>query len=173
LVRNESIVFPLLRTHETEEFDCGKPALDAWLHHHAFQAERSKSARTYVVCIESNVIAYYSLVVGEIPNSSISRLTKGLSRHPVPIIKLARLAIDNRHKGRGLGRLLLIDALQRSLQVSKIVGARAVLVDPLDREAHTFYERFGFEMLNQKTGSPMGSRFILVKDLEKLLLPAG
>jgi GNAT superfamily N-acetyltransferase len=83
------------------------------------------------------------------------------------------LAIDNRHKGRGLGRLLLIDALQRSLQVSKIVGARAVLVDPLDREAHTFYERFGFEMLNQKTGSPMGSRFILVKDLEKLLLPAG
>jgi GNAT superfamily N-acetyltransferase len=173
LVRNESIIFPLLRTHETENFYCGKPALDTWLHHHAFQAERSKSARTYVLCLESNVIAYYSLVVGEIPNATVSRLTKGLSRHAVPIIKLARLAIDSRYKGRGLGRLLLMDALQRALQVSIIIGARAVVVDPLDQEADSFYKRFGFEMLDQKTGSPMGSRFILVKDLEKLLLPAG
>lgn len=173
MATRQSLVFSLLRTHETQDFNSGSQPLDTWLHQYAYQAEQSKSARTYVLCLGSHVIAYYSLVVSEVQNAGASRLTKGLSRHPVPTIKLARLAVDARYQGRGIGVFLLTDALERALHVSQIVGARAVIVDPIDEAADRFYEKFGFESLKEKTGSHEGCRFLLIKDLEKLLLPAG
>ena len=169
---DEALIFPLLRTHNPQNFSSGKPALDTWLHNFAFQAEQSKSARTYVSCIGDEIIGYYSLVVSEMPRVEASRLSKGLSRHPVPTIKLARLAVDQRQQGRGLGAALLIDALERAVYVSIIAGARAVVVEPIDIEADGFYSKFGFEQLNVKTDSRLGYRFLLIKDIEKLLLPA-
>jgi len=179
VANTEQLVFPLLRTHDTENFNSGRPSLDIWIRDRAFQAERSKSARTYVMCLGDRVIAYYSLAAAERVTNQLSRLTKGMPRHPIPLIMLARLAVDKEFQGRGYGSLLLSDALARSLAVSKMIGARAVIVEPIDDAADKFYARFGFEKWpagakgKEKTENQIDPRFILIKDIEKYFTSSG
>lgn len=158
------IVFSLNPTHETQEFDCGNESLNKWLDEHALQAMRSKSANTYVVVIENKVVAYYSLAAGEVARTnSPERLAKGLGKHPVPVIVLARLAVDRRLQGAGLGSLLLQDAIKRAILTSELVGARALITHAIDGQAHEFYNHFGF------AESFADYQFLLIKDAKRFV----
>lgn len=139
---------PLDARHRLEEFDCGKPALTEWLLRHARQAQGSGSARTFVICDSDRAAGYYSLTVGQMDTlEAPERVRRGMGRHPIPLIILARLAVDLDYQQRGLGFSLLQDAIRRALAVAEHAGIRALLTHPLDAEADAFYKRFGFELI--------------------------
>jgi GNAT superfamily N-acetyltransferase len=137
----------LVRTHDLSHFDCGTHAsLNDWLKRFAWVSQHSETSRTYVVHRAGRVVAYYSIATGSAcRDDAPARIAKGLANHPVPIILLARLAVDSREQGIGLGKALLKDALLRIAGAADIVGARAALVHAIDAEAAAFYRRFGFE----------------------------
>ena len=164
MASNFKIIFSLSPTNQTDEFDCGIESLNKWLDEHAFRAIRSKSANTYVVVIDNQVVAYYSLAAGEVARTnSPERLAKGLGKHPVPVIVLARLAVDKRIQGAGLGVLLLQDAIKRAILTSEIVGARALITHPINEQASDFYKAFGFtEVLGEY-------QYLLIKDAKKFV----
>jgi GNAT superfamily N-acetyltransferase len=139
---------PLDTRHRLDEFDCGKPALTEWLLRHARQAQGSGSARTFVACDGERVLGYYSLTVGQIDTlEAPERVRRGMGQYPIPLIILARLAVDLDYQGRGLGFSLLQDAVRRAVAVAEHAGIRALLTHPLDTEAEAFYRRFGFEQI--------------------------
>jgi GNAT superfamily N-acetyltransferase len=135
------------RRHVREGFDCGKPSLNDFLHVLVSQYEKRNLGRTYVVLREGDqrVLGYYTLASGAINAESLpAKQSKKLPRHALPVVLLARLAVDRSVHGKGLGGLLLRDALSRSLDLAERLGIHAVVVDALDAEAKAFYERFGF-----------------------------
>jgi len=138
---------PLDRSQDRASFDCGVEPLNDYLKKYALQNQKKDAARTYVYTNDENVIiGYYTLVFGSVSVEEASaEISSGLGRYPVPIILLARLAIDNGQKGKGLGRALLRDALLRALSASEIAGLRAFLVHAKDEPAKRFYKRFGFK----------------------------
>ena len=138
---------PLDASHHLEEFDCGKPALTDWLLSHARQAQSSGSARTFVVCDDERVAGYFSLTVGQIDTlEAPERIRRGMGQYPIPLVILARLAIDlDYQRRRGLGFSLLQDAISRTVAIAEQAGIRALLTHPIDAAADAFYRRFGFE----------------------------
>ena len=152
----------LQRTHTVEAFTCGQPELDRFLIRYALQAQQVNSSQTYVGLSDKTVIGYYTIVVGEVRHADApARVVKGMPRHPIPLLVLARLAVHSEWQGRGIGAGLLLDALERTLQVADIVGVRALLVHAKDESAAAFYRHFGF------VPSPTDSRhlFTLIKDI--------
>ena len=136
----------LTKHHEIAGFDCGKPPLNDFLIKYALQNQASGGARTFVLTRAERVIGYYSLAPASIsPEDAPARVVKGQGRYPVPVILMARFAIDVGEQGKGLGKALLRDALRRSLGGAEIVGGRAFLVHAKDEEARTFYLKFGME----------------------------
>src|SRR5687767_10059280 len=126
----------LAGAHVVESFDCGKEPLNRFLTRFALQNQRANASQTYVALSRRKVIGYYTLVVGEVQFADApERLTKGLARHPVPIMLLARLAIARTWQGKGLGSGLLKDAMLRTLQAADIAGIRAFAVHAKDEEA--------------------------------------
>jgi GNAT superfamily N-acetyltransferase len=162
-----SKVEALLASHDVSRFDCGgHESLNDWLKRFALTSERNESARTYVVHRNGLVAGYYSISAGSVSvEEAPARISKGLARHPVPVILLARLAVDKNEMGTGLGKALLKDALARISQAADIIGARAVLVHAIDEHAKKFYEHFDFEP------SPVHELWLmlLMKDLRKAL----
>jgi GNAT superfamily N-acetyltransferase len=135
----------LQRGHAMEGFDCGSDALNRFLIRHALQNEQAGASRTYVALDDTEIAGYYTLVVGQVEHAAApERLKKGLARHPVPIMLLARLAIATHWQGKGLGSGLLKDAMLRTLQAADIAGIRAFAVHAKDDQARAFYERFDF-----------------------------
>jgi GNAT superfamily N-acetyltransferase len=152
--------------HDLTAFDCGVLPLNDFLKKYAFQNLRNQSARTYVTTRGTVVVGYYTLASGSAErDESPARMAKGLAAHSVPVILLARLAVDVREKGRGIGTGLLKDALLRAAQAAEIIGCRAVMVRAKDEGAKAFYERFGFE------ASPRDPfrLFLLMKDVKAVL----
>jgi GNAT superfamily N-acetyltransferase len=136
---------PLGAQHRLEGFDCGKPALNDWLQRHALQAQRSGSARTFVVTEDDRVAGYFSLTVGQVDTlEAPERIRKGVGQYPVPVVILARLAVSQQDQGRGIGIGMLQDAIRRTLLIAEQAGIRAMLTHPIDQEATRFYTRFGF-----------------------------
>lgn len=136
---------PLGPQHRLEGFDCGKPTLDHWLLRHARQAQGSGSARTFVVSEDDRVAGYFSLTVGQIDRlDAPERIGKGMGQYPVPVVILARLAVNLQDQGRGIGVGLLQDAIRRTLLIADHAGIRAMLAHPIDEHAARFYARFGF-----------------------------
>lgn len=162
-----SKVEPISESHDVSRFDCGRhESLNDWLKRFALTNERNESARTYVVHRNGLVVGYYSISAGSVSvEEAPTRISKGLARHPIPVILLARLAIDKDERGTGLGKAVLKDALRRIAQAADIVGARAVLVHAIDEQARKFYEHFDFEP------SPVHDLqlMLLMKDLRKAL----
>lgn len=143
---NLSAPQPLDARHRLEEFDCGKPALTDWLLRHARQAQGSGSARTFVVCDGDRVAGYFSLTVGQIDTlEAPERVRRGMGQYPIPLVILARLAVDLDYQGQGLGFSLLQDAIHRTITIAEQAGIRALPTHPIDAEAEAFYRRFGFE----------------------------
>ena len=131
--------------HRLEGFDCGKPTLTDWLLHHARQAQGSGSARTFVVSEDERVAGYFSLTVGQIDTlEAPDRIRKGMGQYPIPVVILARLAVNRLDQGRGIGIGLLQDAIRRTLLIAEQAGIRAMLTHPIDKQAARFYSRFGF-----------------------------
>lgn len=152
----------LQRTHAVEEFTCGQPDLDRFLIRHALQAQQMNSSQTYLGLSDQSVIGYYTIVAGEVRHSDApERVVKGMPRHPIPLLVLARLAVHCEWQGRGIGAGLLLDALGRTLQVADIIGIRALAVHAKDSSATAFYRHFGFVL------SPTDNRhlFMLIKDI--------
>jgi GNAT superfamily N-acetyltransferase len=162
----------LQRSHSIDSFDCGSEALNRFLIRFALQNQQAGASQTYVALADESVAGYYTLVVGQVDfEKAPQRLTKGLARHPVPIMLLARLAIATRFQGKGLGAGLLKDAMLRTLQAAEIAGICAFAVHAKDDQAKAFYEHFDF------VPSPADPYhlFRLLKDLRGLLrsTPAG
>jgi GNAT superfamily N-acetyltransferase len=132
-----------------DDFNCGEPALDDWLKRHASAAQAADSARVFVVTLGDGetVVGYYALAAAQVaPEDATARALKGQPRaRPVPAILLARLAVDQRHQGAGLGRSLLQDVLLRCTEAAEAIGARVLLVHAKHDAAKAWYIQFGFE----------------------------
>lgn len=141
-----SVPVKLSKHHILEDFDCGYPQLNKWLQRYAWQNQQANAVRTFVVCIENQVVGFYSLAVGAVDHiDAPQRVKKGLARHPIPVMILARLAVDRRYQGMRIGSGLLKDAILRTLNAADYAGIRAILVHAKDDKARTFYQQFDFE----------------------------
>lgn len=153
----------LNRSHAVETFTCGQPDLDRFLIRHALRAQQSNSSQTYVGLNGSEVVGFYTIVAGEVHHADApERVVKGMPRHPIPVLVLARLAVHINAQGRRIGSGLLLDALGRTLQVADIIGVRALAVHAKDDQAVAFYKHFGF------TPAPTDPRhlFMIIKDIQ-------
>jgi len=138
------------KTHDRSAFDCGQPMLDEWLKERASQFDRRDLCRTFVVTrpAATLTLGYYAISTHRVMHDALpASEAKGLPRLDVPVVLIGRLAVDRSVQGQGLGALLLVDALRRSLRISEQVGIRAVEVDAIDEAAKTFYAKFGFRSL--------------------------
>jgi len=137
---------PISKRHLRDEFSCGKPELDTYLQRFARQNDEKNIAKTFVsVDASDHVLGYYSLSTASIGFTDLpEELRQSLPAYPVPAARLARLAVDSRLKGQGLGAKLLIDALQRIVGASQEIAVKVILVDAMDEEARDFYKHFGF-----------------------------
>lgn len=137
----------LAKDHKRGEFSCGKGPLDSFLRTLVSQYEKRRLGRTYVAVRpgEKRVLGYYTLASGAVSFENLpAEATRKLPRHPVPVILLARLAVDQSTQGQGLGGFLMADALRRCLSLAGQLGVHAVEVDAIDDQAKAFYERYGF-----------------------------
>ena len=158
----------LRRDHRVDDFDCGEEALNRFLGRFAFQAQQAGSSQTYLALDGDEIAGFYSLAVGSVAHTDApERLAKGLARHPIPVMLLARLAVSIRHQGKGIGAGLLRDAELRTLQAGEIAGIRALTTHAKDDAARRFYEYF--EFLASPT-DPL-HLFILLKDLKATVTP--
>lgn len=131
--------------HDLSRFDSGNDELDGWLRRHAVAAQAMDSARTFVLIRRSRVVGYFSLTMGSVLRQDApANLVRGLPAYPVGLVLLARLAVDRREQGRGLGGLLLAEALRKAVAAGEAAAARLVVVDAVDENAVQFYERYGF-----------------------------
>jgi GNAT superfamily N-acetyltransferase len=152
--------------HKIEGFDCGREELNRYLLRYAWTNQQAGAAQTYVGLAGDAVLGYYTLAVGQVMREEApERLTKGLARHPVPIMLLARLAVSLAAQGQGVGKALLRDAMQRTLQAADIAGIRAFAVHAKDDNARRFYERFDFI---PSPADPM-HLFVLLKDVRRIM----
>ncbi|MEQ1793796.1 MAG: GNAT family N-acetyltransferase [Nitrospira sp.] len=150
--------------HAVDAFDCGRDALNRFLQKYALQNQLSGGAHTYVGLADDTVIGYYALAVGSVEHEQAPvRVKKGLAHHAIPIMLLARLAVDLRWQKLGVGAALLKDATLRTLQAAEIAGIRALVVHAKDEGARQFYERFDFR---PSPTDPL-HLFMLLKDLHK------
>lgn len=148
MLNREALNAPVLltRSHDRNVFDCGVPALNEYLKHYALQNQKKHAARSYVATRAKRVVGYYTLAYGSVaPDEAPPSVKAGLAKHRIPVILLARLAVDVTERGQGLGAALLKDALVRTLQAAEIAGLRAMIVHAKDDAAKRFYEKYGFE----------------------------
>ncbi|SCX03730.1 GNAT family N-acetyltransferase [Candidatus Aquiluna sp. UB-MaderosW2red] len=132
-------------SHDLRDFNSGNANLDQWLMDSAHRANQTNSARVVVIRDQNQVIAYSALATGSIVITDLpSEFRNGLSRHPVPIILLARLAVDTRYQGLGLAVGLLKHALVTALGVEQEDGVVALATHPIDQSAKSFYLKYGF-----------------------------
>jgi GNAT superfamily N-acetyltransferase len=136
------------RRHDREAFDSSVPALDAYLRERASQHQRDGIATTHVLVDDAQprrILGWYSLAAAQIRLDDLpERDRQRLPRYPVPAARLARLAVDRREQGQGLGAALLQDAVKRCLDLRGQLGLRVLIVDAKDARAAEFYETFGF-----------------------------
>lgn len=154
---------PLKRKDGREHFLCGVASLNTWLIDHAHAAAGAGSARTYVVIDEEDrIVGYYALTVASLEREEATgRAARGMPRHPIPAMLLARLAVHASAQGHGLGATLLADAMERTLLVAEETGIRLLLVHAVNEDARSFYLHYGFE---PSPTDPMNLQ-LLIKDI--------
>ena len=145
------VTVPLNASHKKGSFNCGKPLLDNYLHTQVKQDVKRKLSACFILYNDdNNVKGYYTLSSAAIARDMLpENIRKKLpaSYNDLPATLVGRLAVDLNYQGQGLGELLLVDALNRSLAVSREIRSMAVIVDPIDEEALNFYKKFGFMLL--------------------------
>ncbi|MDF0651772.1 MAG: GNAT family N-acetyltransferase [Nitrospira sp. LK265] len=156
----------LQRHHAIDPFDCGRDELNRFLKQHALQNQQSGGAHTYVGLVDHTVVGYYALAVGSVEQEQApERVKKGLARHSIPIMLLARLAVDQNWQNQGIGAALLKDAVFRTLQAANIAGIRALVVHAKDEAARSFYAHHDFL---PSPSDPL-HLFLLLKDARKIV----
>lgn len=168
LIQNNAMIELLNKKHNRKEFDCGKELLNNYLKHQAGQDIIRKLSVCFVLVENSTdfIQGYYTLSNNSIPLKCFPEHIKNKlpqSYKSIPTTLLGRLAIDKNYKGKGLGKILLIDALRRCYEISKEIGSFAVVVDPIDRAAELFYEKYDF--INLPDSKKM---FVAIKTLKEL-----
>ena len=152
------------KSHDFEAFDCGSEPLNAFLVRHALANQANGSARTFVGLHDNRVVGYYSLAVGSVLyDEAPERMAKGLAKHPIPVLLIARFAIDRNYQGQGLGKGLFKDALKRCVGVSREAGVRALMTHAKDEDARRFYLRMG---MFECPSNPL-HLYLLMKDVER------
>jgi GNAT superfamily N-acetyltransferase len=165
-VIEQLVIEKLRRDHRIDDFDCGQPPLSLFLSRYALPAQQADGSVTYVALSGAEVIGFYTLVFGDVDHAAASgRLTKGLARHPVPLMVLARLAVCRDWQSRGIGAGLLRDAMRRTVQAAEIGGLRALAAHAKDEKAAAFYSHFGFA---PSPTDPL-HMFVLLKDIRRML----
>jgi GNAT superfamily N-acetyltransferase len=162
--KSKKYIEKLNSSHNLTNFDCQTEELNQFLIKFSLQNQQGNSANTYVACDDNRVIGFYSLSVGSVIHAdSPKRISKGLAKHPIPVMILTRLAVDHKYMRQGLGKGLLKDALLRTVSASEIAGIRALLVHAKDKNAKNWYQQFGFE------ASPTDHLhlYLLMKDIKK------
>jgi len=140
------IIEPLSSQHDRSTFDCGEPSLNTYLRQYARQNDEKGLGRTYVAVAsgETRVEGYYTISTGAV---TFEQVPEKLPRYPIPVVHLGRLAVGLHTQGKGLGEVLLIDALKRAAQASEQLGIYAVEVYAINEGARSFYLRYGFTPL--------------------------
>jgi GNAT superfamily N-acetyltransferase len=137
---------PLNADHQLNTFNCGETSLDEWLKRRALLNQANGASRTFVVVDDNHVVmGYYALAAGAVHHQDATRSIRQNMPDPLPVMVLARLAVDLRAQGMQLGAGLLKDAVERSLAVAQNAGVRALLVHALHERAKQFYLYFGFQ----------------------------
>ena len=137
---------PLSPEHHVNLFSCGESVLDDWLKRRALVNQSNGASRTFVVTDDDEqVLGYYALAAGAATHQDATRAIRQNMPDPIPVMVLARLAVDLRAQGMKLGASLLKDAMSRCIQVSSNTGVRAMLVHALNERARDFYEYYGFK----------------------------
>ncbi|MBN9342462.1 MAG: GNAT family N-acetyltransferase [Comamonadaceae bacterium SCN 68-20] len=137
---------PLTAAHGRQGFDCGEPALNEWLQRRALASHLSGASRTFVVVDGNNAVrGYYALAAGAVAHQAATGAVRRNMPGPVPVMVLARLAVDRHAQSMQLGGALLQDAVARTLGVAHNAGVRALLVHALHERARQFYEHYGFQ----------------------------
>lgn len=141
-------IIPLTGSHDRQSFDCGRHELNDWLRQVARQHQEKGLSRTYVATLENapdSICGYYALTLTELDSSNLSEAWRKKMPRRIPGVKLGRLAVDKKFQGKGLGDLLLVDALTRPLRIYREAGGIGLIVDAIDEQAASYYRRFGFE----------------------------
>jgi len=149
------VIEPLDSSHDRSRFHCGVTSLDDYIRKQARQDVKRRVSRVFVATEAerpSAIVGYYTLStlaieLGDLPQA----LARKLPRHPVPAALLGRLAVNQDAQGHKVGRMLLIDALKRTLAVSDEIAIYAMVVDAIDERAQHFYEQFGFSLLSSES----------------------
>lgn len=137
---------PLAASHLLDGFDCGEAVLDDWLKRRAMSNQLSGASRTFVVTgLDGRVYGYYAMAAGAVSHPVATSSVRRNMPDPVPVMVLARLAVDRRAQGIKLGAALLQDAVNRAVLVAQNAGVRALLVHALHERAREFYEHYGFQ----------------------------
>jgi GNAT superfamily N-acetyltransferase len=149
--------------HEIGNFNCGVKDLDDWLRVHALDNQRRDLSRTFLLLDDADrVVGYYALTMGGVRKESLpTRYGRGLPRFDIGMVLLARFAIAYERQGQGLGRDLLIEAIERAADAGTHVAARFIAVDPIDETAHAFYAKFGFR---QVEGDVAGRMYLRIDE---------
>ena len=137
---------PLTECHDLADFDCGTAALDDWLKRRALKNQLSDATRTFVICMNGRVVGYYALASGSISTQSVDGSFRRNMPDPIPVVILARLAIDRACQGKGLGRAIFRDAALRVMQAADTIGIRGIIVHAISLPAKDFYLALGFDV---------------------------
>lgn len=136
---------PLTAAHRLDDFQCTETILDDWLQRRALANQDSGASRTFVVADQDGrVYGYYALAAGAVAHRTTSAIMRRNMPDPIPVMVLARLAVDQNAQGQQLGGALLRDAVERTVSVARHAGVRALLVHALHERAKAFYEHYGF-----------------------------
>ena len=140
-----SIPEPLGGQHQLTDFNSGVASLDEWLRRRALANQASGATRTFVVCEQHKVVGYYALASGAVNIAAAPGRFRRNMPDPIPVVVLARLAVDHAHQGHGLGRALVRDGARRVLNAADAIGIRGILVHAVSPDAKKFYFNLGFD----------------------------
>lgn len=140
-------VLPLTGNHDRDGFDCGRQELNDWLRLVARQHQDKGLSKTFVATageMPDRICGYYALTLAELENRHMPQAWRKKLPRRIPGVRLGRLAVDRQFQDKGLGKLLLIDALGRARRIYKEAGGIGLFVDAIDEQAAVYYRRFGF-----------------------------
>jgi predicted N-acetyltransferase YhbS len=155
---------PITADDDCAGFHCGEETLDNWLQLRALKNEKAGASRTFVTIErETDTVAgYYCLSASSLTHEAATSALRRNTPDPIPVIRIGRLAVDERFAGHGLGASLLQEAMSKGIEAARTIGARAFIVHALNDSAESFYRKFGFTLV------PESARvmYILVQDAE-------
>lgn len=161
-----SIPRPIVSQDDLDSFECGEADLNEYLRKRAIANHRGGAGTCYITEKDGRVVGYFVITMGSVQRVDATHRVGNFMPDPVPVVLLARLAVDQKEQGHRLGAQLLRAAIVKSVEVSELIGARAILVHALHDRARTFYQHFGFE------ASPTDPLhlFLLMKDARKVVV---